>query len=213
MNTKNNCLWIGIGTVINDNNEIYSELIKVNSYLVKEMSGGLAYSGTLRPHLNFYDLSVHSDNINYIDKSLSDTLKNQKPIECEILGIKFFKFGIIYVEIKKNKQLVELHQKILESVSPHKGDCIDPDYQKLTPKLSEEQNKSLNKFGNPYMSEFKPHITLGYLPNKLKELEGLISKIESMLLIKKFTLNRVDLVKGKDSKETEVVAEYKFLNK
>ena len=62
------------------------------------------------------------------------------------------------------------------------------------------------------MSEFKPHITLGYLPDT-QSLEDIVSKIEAMLLIKKFTLNRVDLVKGKDSKEIEVVAEYKFLNK
>ena len=146
-----------------------------------------------------------------IESSLKEVLSDQKPIECKILGIKSFKFGVIYAEVEINKKLVELHQKIFKTVSQFRGNCIDPDYEKLTPVLSEEQKRCLNEFGNPYMTDFKPHITLGYLPDRKYFMDTIISQLESVLSVREFAINRVDLVKGKTSDQIEIVFEYKFL--
>lgn len=141
----NNCTWIGVAAVVEKDTSLYSDLKNINDYLTKEMSGGFGYSDALRPHMNFYDLAVESQNIEKIKESLNTALSDRKQIECKITGIKYFKFGIVYAEIEKSEPLVKLHQKILEAVSPHRGDCIDPDYEKLIPVLSEEQKISLKK--------------------------------------------------------------------
>jgi 2'-5' RNA ligase len=203
-----NCTWIGIGAVIEKDALLYPNLKKINDYLTKEMSGGFGYSNALRPHINFYDLSVDSKNIEKIKNSLSEVLDKYRSIECKITGIKYFKFGIVYAEIEKNEELIKLHQEILGVINPYKGDCIDPDYEKLIPVLSEEQKESLKKFGNPYMSDFKPHISLGYLPDKKDSLGEVISKIEPMLLVREFTINKLDLVKNRTAKEIEILSQY-----
>ena len=203
-----NNLWVGIGAIVEKDNPLYTDLKLINDYLAKEMSGGFGYSDVLRPHVNFYDLSVPVGNIEDIKKSLSRALEGQKPIACKILGIKSFKFGIIYAEVERNSGLAALHQKILTAASRYRGDVIDPDYEKLIPVLNDEQKGSLNQFGNPYMTDFRPHITLGYLPDKKDALDEIIPKLEPMLATRTFTINKVDFVKGKTSDAIETVAEY-----
>jgi len=206
----NNNLWIGIGAIIKTGDPLYSDLKKINDYLTKDMSGGFGYSDALRPHVNFYDLAVPSDSIEKIKESLTEALADQETIACKISGIGSFKFGLIYAQVEKNERLIELHQKILNAVNPYHGDVIDPDYEKLIPVLSEEQKQSLNRFGNPYMTDFKPHITLGYLPDKKDVMDTIVPKLELMLAVREFVVHRVDFVKGKTSDAIEVVAEYEF---
>lgn len=205
-----NCTWIGIGAVIEKENPLYPDLKTINDFLTKEMSGGFGYSDVLRPHVNLYDLSVPVENIPKINESLSKILAGQKSIECKITGIKSFKFGIIYAEVEKNDQLVELHKKVLEVVGPYHGNCIDPDYEKLIPVLSDEQKESLKKYGNPYMTDFKPHISLGYLPDKKDSLEEIVTQIEPMLTVRKFTIDSLELVKNREGKKIEIIAKYIF---
>lgn len=205
------CIWIGIGAIIEKGSPLYSELKNINDFLTKKMSGGFGYSEALQPHVNFYDLSVKEQNIDQIRNSLNEVCLEQRSIKCNISGIKSFKFGIIFAEVEKNEELTELHRKILEAVSPYRGNCIDPDYEKLIPVLSDEQKGCLSKYGNPYMIDFRPHISLGYLPDKRSSLGEIISNIEPMLTVRNFLLNKVDFVKGKTSDKIEMLAEYKFL--
>ena len=206
-----NCVWIGVAAVIEKDTLLYSDLKKINDYLAKEMMGGFGYSSALRPHLNFYDLSIPAENLNKVKDALDQTFANQKPVECKIAGINFFKFGMVYVEIEKNEDLANLQKEILETVNSYRGDCLDLDYQKLVPVLSDSQKESLNKYGNPYMTDFKPHISVGYLPNKKDSLEAIISGIEPILTVKKFTISKLDLVKGRTYNDIEIICEYQFL--
>lgn len=208
MTIKDKYIWIGVGAVIEIDTDLYSELKRINDYLCKTYGAGFGYSEALRPHLNFYDLPVDLGNLDKITKELSEALKNQKVIDCQITGINFFKFGIIFADIYPSEELKDLHQKILKSVNQYRGDCIDPDYAKLESVLSQEQKESLYKYGNPYMLDFRPHITLGYAPQAKDNLNSVAQNIKPMLTIKNFEINKIDFIKGRSSDKIEVISEY-----
>ncbi len=205
-----NYKWLGVSAVIKENSALFFDLKKINNYLVRELSAGMAYSDHLKPHLNFYDLSVPTGNVEKIKIALDEILVSQPKIECQISEMKSFSFGLLYVEIKNNPDLDRLQKKILAAVEPFKGDRLDPDYEKRISQLNQKQVESLKKYGNPYVTDFKPHITLGFLPDKKNSMGQIIDKISFMLSVEKFTVDSIDLV-AESSRKTSLILEWNLI--
>lgn len=85
-----------------------------------------------------------------------------------------FRSGVVYLSIKKNSTLCDLQEKIVKTVSPFKEDCICVDYLKPGRNYAQGQKEMSKLHGNPFvLSEFNPHITVGFLCNTPPDINKL----------------------------------------
>src|SRR5262249_17999723 len=157
-----NCSWIGIGIELP--HLLSEQSIKINKEILAINPDSYEFSPSNRPHLNLYDLDVPESKISEIIISLGDVLKDKASFEVKILNINYFQFGAIFLELERHPALLDLHSAIVLAVAPYRGNCMCKDYLQPWRKYTQEQEKLLNAYGNPFvLNEFHPHISLGFI--------------------------------------------------
>ena len=196
-----NCIWIGIGTDVKKESSLYRTLKAANTQLVKEHKGKDSFAGSDYPHLNFYDLSVPRENLNIITRKINEIAVDQKSFVLKIGKVNYFPFGLFFLEIERNEVLSHFHKKIVEEISQLKGDCIDKDYVSPHRKYTEEQRKSLIKYGNPHvLDQFQPHITIGLINDQKDKLTKISEELNSMFQLEEFHIDNIHITIGDEKK-------------
>jgi len=208
MSTENeNCIWIGIGTNLKDG-PLCDSIKDANNLLVKEYNAKSGFAGSEYPHLNLYDLGVPTDSIDSISKILKEIVADQGSFTLKTGAINYFPFGLFYLEVEENAELINLQKKIVERIVTLKGACIYKDYLAPHRKYSEAQKDSLMKYGNPHvLDQFRPHITIGFVDHKKNDL----NKIREIIHIEpqKFYINNIHLTVGDGDQRTIEVFKFK----
>jgi len=127
-------------------------------------------------HITLYQGNFSESGLREIFKKLSDQNFISPRISMDS-KIKYEDKKYINWNVKENKELEELHSKILKIASPyHQGilkRMID-NYQKF----DSETQKQIDKYGvNAVADNYKPHVTLFYLPSENPEVPDLIENI------------------------------------
>jgi 2'-5' RNA ligase len=187
------CVWIGIGTNIKKEDNLYIECKAINNLLTKKYGNLILFSKTNEPHLNLYDLDIPKKNLKQIKDIIQKIASNYDSFELKIKSVNYFPFGLFFIEIENDKILQELHEKIVKEVSQLKGDCICEDYLKPQRNYDSEQKDMLQCYGNPHvLKQFKPHITLGLA--KGKNLDLIRLEIEKLLKSRTFLIDNFHIV-------------------
>jgi 2'-5' RNA ligase len=194
------CVWIGIGIDIPKGTNLYNECIYINKLLSKKYGNTLLFSEDESVHLNFYDLDIPRNNLNEIKLKLKKIASRIKSFEVSLKSISYFPFGLFYIEVENEDNLSKLHQTIVKTISPLKGNCLCQDYLQPHRKYNQAQKYMLKQHGNPHvLSQFLPHITLGFAKDKnLKSIQDEIKLIFKEDVLK---IDNIHIVIGKDEKK------------
>lgn len=103
-----------IGYAIMANVESHNFIRKIQLKLHQEMGTGLARQS---PHVTLKS-PFETDEIENHVLFLENLSKSIKPFEIELEGFGSFGEKVIYLAVKRNQELTELHQKILSDVKP-----------------------------------------------------------------------------------------------
>lgn len=96
------------------NVESHNFIRKIQLKLHQEMGTGLARQS---PHVTLKS-PFETDEIENHVLFLENLSKSIKPFEIELEGFGSFGEKVIYLAVKRNQELTELHQKILSDVKP-----------------------------------------------------------------------------------------------
>ena len=198
-----NCTWVGIGTDVSGESEIYRKIIETNDLLVTKYGAKKDFAGSEHPHLNLYDLSVPNENVELIAKKIKQISEEQRSFEAKVKGINYFHFGMIFLEVEKSDTLAKLHENIVEEVVKLKGDCIDENYLAPHRQYSKRQKELLMQYGNPHvLDQFQPHITIGHIRNQENKLSEISKELNKLISVTEFKIDVVHIVEsnGKDNK-------------
>lgn len=190
------CTWIGIGIDIPKQSSLYDECIRINSLLNKIYGNVAVFSQENRPHLNLYDLSVPQEKLGEIKKLLQTVVSKLPPFHVDISTIDRFHFGLFFLDVDSSQELFRLHKEIVEVISPLRGKCVCKDYLQPHRKYTTEQKQMLTLHGNPHvLSQFRPHISIGFIPDSKESDLSLIRKeVAKIIKTKDFIANRIELV-------------------
>jgi len=164
LSDNNRCVWIGIGTDIPKESNLYAECVSINKLLSEKYGNSILFSEAKMqlPHLNFYDLNVLKKNLDEISLKIDHLVSGIRSFDVKVKSINYFPFGLFFLKIENTSVLSNLHKLIVEAVSPLKENCICEDYLQLHRKYNLTQKSMLKLHGNPYvLSQFIPHVTLG----------------------------------------------------
>lgn len=204
-----NCIWVGIGISIQENKELYCIIKKLEKILAARYKIKISND----PHINLYDLSIPEENIENTVEKIKAIANIQKKFIVEIGKVNCFLFGLFFLEINENKELKNIHDKIVKEIVKLKGCCIDEDYLIPDRKYNERQKQLLMDFGNPYvLDQFKPHVTIGYVGNQKGKLREAELELNGLIgASKKLIVDNLHIVAGwGENKRT--VAEFKLLD-
>ena len=201
MNNSNvKCEWLGIGSDVWKESELFKEITIINEILNSKYNGVSVFSDTNRPHLNMYDLDVPTENIPQVISELEDLLKDRSGIKTVISKLEYFPFGLFYLKLEATPELKTLHRSIVEKVSKYKGNCVCKDYLKPRRKYNIEQKEMLKIYGNPFViNQYFPHITLGFVKNNNSRLEKIRLELLEHTKTKAFMINNIQVVRGEET--------------
>lgn len=194
-NNNSKCVWIGIGVELTNSQSIYSDCILINKYLFNKKITSSHYSKDEPPHLNLYDLDIKTNNFSQSKIILKNILKDRKSFYVKVKSIEYFPFGLFFIELEKNHELIQLHELVVKNISELKGNCVNPSYLEPHRSYNSEQKLMLNSFGNPHvLQQFRPHITLGFITDKKADLDAVKKKLNGMLKTDKIKVDKITLV-------------------
>ena len=80
-------------------------------------------------------------------------------------------------------------------ITDFRDGCKTKDYWQSWRKLTEEQRKNREKYGNPFvLTTFLPHISVGFVKKDERGLSKIVSEVGNSLKLDRFTCDRLDLV-------------------
>lgn len=102
---------IGYAILLDDESHNYAREVELDLSLKFQTRAGLRQSPhiTIKPPFFVDDISTH---VKYFDQ----LAKSLKPFKIEIEGFDFFEPKVIFLNVKKNSRLNEIHQKIIKDL-------------------------------------------------------------------------------------------------
>lgn len=162
---------------------------------------------------NIYHMTLFQGNFKDLEKIINkfENLNFDKVLqEQEIKRVNIWIKEWLFLEFKKNKKLANIHNKIVDQLSPyHTGKAVDFLNEGM---MTPGQRKSFKETGYQFSKkEFMPHITIGHLKeyNKyIKELtKDLNNKLKRPLYSRKIYFNRVVIYKiGENGACTNIIS-------
>jgi len=192
----NRLVWVGIGVNFMSADAGYKELADVNRLLVDKYGSTFSFDPKVnQPHLNIYDVDIPATNLADVEVAIQQIAENTTPFDIELSGIKSFEFGSIYVACRQSEQLARLEEEIVTRITGFRDGCKTKDYWQPWRKLTEEQKKNREKYGNPFvLTTFLPHISVGFVKKDSRGLSKIVSEVGSSFMLDRFTCDRLDLV-------------------
>ena len=195
-NDAGKLVWVGIGVNFMPADVGYKEFADANRLLVDKYGSTFGFDPKVnQPHVNLYDVDIPVTNLADVEVAIQQIAENTIPFDIELSGIKSFEFGSIYVACKQSEQLARLGEEIVTRITDFRDGCKAKDYWQPWRKLTEEQKKNREKYGNPFvLTTFLPHISVGFVKRDAFGLEKIVSEIDSGFNLERFTCDRLDLV-------------------
>jgi len=205
-NESKKCVWIGIGSDVQKESNLYAECININKLLSERYGNSVRFSEVEAPHLNFYDLDVPKNNLNEIVLEISKIASDTRRFNLQIKTINYFPFGLFFIDLENIPALSNLHKNIVKTASPLKENCICEDYLQPHRKYNSIQKSMLKLHGNPHvLSQFMPHITLGLVRNQ--NLQSIQKEIKPILTETMLKVNNIHVVVEENEKR-KVIANF-----
>ncbi len=189
-------VWVGIGVNFMPADAGYKEFADASRLLVDKYGSTFSFDPKVnQPHLNLYDVDIPATNLANIEVAVQQIAENTTPFDIELSGIKSFEFGSIYVACKQSEQLARLEEGIVTQITEFRDGCKTKDYWQPWRKLTDEQKKNREKYGNPFvLTTFLPHISVGFVKRDAFGLKKIISEVSSSFNLDRFTCDRLDLI-------------------
>jgi len=133
----------------------------------------------LIPHLSLWHMKISKQEVNNIAERLKQIIKKQKQIEISSSGFhasEKFK-GCLEFKVKKDKDLIELQQKVFKNIYSYKSGIMPSFAASLGFINSEEKQQQIEKYGRSL--GFSPHFTIGWLKDE-KDIAEVAKKMREM---------------------------------
>lgn len=201
-------MWIGIGADIDSESDLFKTCREMNQILAAKYGARQGFSGSEHSHLNLYDLSVPEENLDQINEALMQTCTSEKKITLEVEKLDYFPFGTFFLKVRDNRQLSELHKRIVTAVSNLKGECLDPDYKSRESGYDSQQRELFYQYGNPFvLDRFMPHISVGHIRVSAEKLEEAKGELEKTSWSNEFKISSIHFIVERNGSHEGI---YKF---
>jgi len=189
-------VWVGIGINFMPADVGYKEFVDINRLLTDKYGSTFSFDSKVnQPHLNLYDVDIPATNLADVEVAFQQIAESTTLFGIELSGIKSFEFGSIYVACKQSEQLARLEEEIVTRITDFRDGCKTKDYWQPWRKLTGEQKKNREKYGNPFvLTTFLPHILVGFVKRDARRLAEIVSELGNSFKLDRFICDRLDLV-------------------
>lgn len=167
------------------------------------------------PHITLYQATYPARNYEKIKSYLKKLTKNITSLKLKLGSYNIFANTFVFWNVTNNKQLIDLHYRVIETISPLREGLLPPDIRPdgsgyLTGQVfTTEQRKAVQMYGYPVAGKlYKPHITLGKVKNTISEeiLSKILPKTESEFEVSEVCIGRL----GDHGTVVEILEKFPF---
>jgi len=157
--------FVDLNIVVIPSAEITKTLVNLSSEIAARHKTYFVLNETnVLPHFSLYSARFPKKNVPHITQVVEEVITKTKPFQ--IVLNKYSEFsGFIFLDAIKNKNLLNLHESIVDELNPLREGLIS-DNQKTLTGLTEAQQLAIKKYGYVSAKEtYMPHISLTALVN------------------------------------------------
>ncbi len=171
--------YIRLNVALYPSEEIRDKAIAISKEIANSQDVHFQLDGiSIIPHVTLYSPEYPSKNLDKILSVIKDISEKTQSLHVKPLRIDQCD-GYIGVELEPSDQIINLHNKIVDSLNPLREDHYRDSYMTLVESnLQDERTQNIRDFGHPTVKgRYRPHLTLIRLKDE-QEAEEVRSKIE-----------------------------------
>lgn len=144
--------------------EVVAKAYDLNRILVEKFASVISFEAQIEPHITLFMGLFPENQLENVRSEIDIIASANSPLNLDLFQFRMSQDGYIFWDVMVDQPLMDLHQKIVFSLSPLRNGLIRDKFQSSLENFHPEERGNIQKFGFPWVMDlFQPHITLGKL--------------------------------------------------